>query len=62
LNSQELIAPEISKENPKDENLTAINPTKKESIVSRGINNKAYHVLGHKTANFRKLYVLGREL
>ncbi|XP_059433868.1 calcium-dependent protein kinase 26-like isoform X1 [Corylus avellana] len=62
LNSQELIAPEISKENPKDENLPAINPPKKEAIVSRGINNKAYHVLGHKTANFRKLYVLGREL
>jgi calcium-dependent protein kinase len=62
LNSQELIAPEISKENPKDENLPAINPPKKEAIVSRGINNKAYQVLGQKTANFRKLYVLGREL
>jgi len=62
LNSQQLIAPEISKENPKDENLPAISPTKKEAIVSHGIKNKAYHVLGRKTANFRKLYVLGREL
>jgi hypothetical protein len=39
LNPQEVIAPEISKENPKDENLPAINPTEKESIVIRELWN-----------------------
>ncbi|KAG6778232.1 hypothetical protein POTOM_018086 [Populus tomentosa] len=55
LTSQEL--------NPKkDSNLPLISPTKKDTIMRRGVDNQAYYVLGHKTANIRDLYTLGRKL
>jgi calcium-dependent protein kinase len=46
-NTQQLIAQHFSN----DENSPAIIPTKEEAIVSRGVDNQAYYVLGHKTAN-----------
>ncbi|KAI5592803.1 hypothetical protein POPTR_004G207300v4 [Populus trichocarpa] len=49
--------------NPKkDSNLPLISPTKKDTIMRRGVDNQAYYVLGHKTANIRDLYTLGRKL
>lgn len=62
LNSQQLMSQEFSKENPRNNNLPAISPTKKEAIMRRAIDSQAYYVLGHKTANIRDLYVLGRKL
>ncbi|XP_051144325.1 calcium-dependent protein kinase 26-like [Andrographis paniculata] len=35
---------------------------KKDSIMNRSTTNQAYFVLGHKTANIRDLYTLGRKL
>ncbi|KAF8405588.1 hypothetical protein HHK36_010495 [Tetracentron sinense] len=59
LNSQQLIAEEFAKENPKkDHNLSS----GKQNIMRRGIDNQACYVLGHKTANIRDLYTLGRKL
>jgi calcium-dependent protein kinase len=37
-------------------------PAKEEAIVSRGIANQAYYVLGHETANVHHLYEFGHEL
>ncbi|KAL3597776.1 hypothetical protein D5086_009413 [Populus alba] len=55
LTSQEL--------NPKkDSNLPLISPTKKDTIMRRGVDNQAYYVLGHKTANIRDLYTLGHQV
>ncbi|XP_059434692.1 calcium-dependent protein kinase 4 isoform X2 [Corylus avellana] len=62
LNSQQPISQEFTRENPKSNNLPAISPTKKEATMRRGIDNQAYYVLGHKTANIRDLYMLGRKL
>lgn len=54
---------EHNKENPKmDNNLPLISPTKKDMIMRRSADNQAYYVLGHKTANIRDLYALGRKL
>ncbi|KAJ8767026.1 hypothetical protein K2173_012537 [Erythroxylum novogranatense] len=56
---------ELSKENPpkKDCNSSPLSPTKKEIIMMRlGTDNQAYYVLGHKTANIRDFYTLGRNL
>ncbi|KAH6813252.1 Calcium-dependent protein kinase family protein [Perilla frutescens var. frutescens] len=39
-----------------------INPSKDNSIMTRGMTNQAYFVLGHKTANIRDLYVLGHKM
>jgi calcium-dependent protein kinase len=57
-NTQQLVAQHFSN----DENSPAIIPTKEEAIVSRGIDNQAYYVLGHKTANVHDLYEFGHEL
>ncbi|XAR59900.1 Non-specific serine/threonine protein kinase [Bertholletia excelsa] len=67
LNSQQLVAQEFSKDNHKKENyIISSNPlplsTAKDSIMRRGTENQAYYVLGHKTANIRDLYILGRKL
>lgn len=63
FNSQQLISQELSKEYPKNNNnLPAISPSKKEAIMKRGGDSQAYYVLGHKTANIRDLYTLGRKL
>lgn len=55
---------EFSKDNPKkDNNLPLITPNnKKDLIMRRGVDNQSYYVLGHKTANIRDLYTLGRKL
>ncbi|KZV41543.1 Calmodulin-domain protein kinase 5 isoform 1 [Dorcoceras hygrometricum] len=46
----------------KDPNFPALNSPKKDSVMNRGASNQAYFVLGHKTANIRDLYTLGRKL
>ncbi|WCJ28569.1 Calcium-dependent protein kinase family protein [Euphorbia peplus] len=46
----------------KENNLPVNNLNKKDSIMRRGVDNQAYYVLGHKTANIRDLYTLGRKL
>ncbi|KAL5562317.1 hypothetical protein UlMin_032064 [Ulmus minor] len=58
---------ELTKENPKtkdssNHNKPPITPTKKDTIMRRGIENQTFYVLGHKTANIRDLYTLGRKL
>ncbi|KAL8536265.1 hypothetical protein ACS0TY_011770 [Phlomoides rotata] len=53
---------EFSKEpHKKDSNPPLISP-RKDNIMNRGATNQAYFVLGHKTANIRDLYTLGRKL
>ncbi|GLT29245.1 hypothetical protein SLA2020_041220 [Shorea laevis] len=62
LNSQPLVAKEISKENhQKDHHLPPVSPFKKDNIMRR-VDNQAYHVLGHKTPSIRDLYTLGHKL
>ncbi|KAJ6765595.1 SERINE/THREONINE-PROTEIN KINASE [Salix purpurea] len=46
----------------KDINLPLNSPTKKDTMMRRSVDNQAYYVLGHKTANIRDLYTLGRKL
>ncbi|KAA8535913.1 hypothetical protein F0562_028391 [Nyssa sinensis] len=62
LNSQQLISQEFSKDNPKKENTLPLANPAKESTMRRGNDNQSYFVLGHKTANIRDLYTLGRKL
>ncbi|KAJ0077022.1 hypothetical protein Patl1_35604 [Pistacia atlantica] len=63
LKSQQLVSHEFAKENPKKDNsVPLISPTKKDNIMRRGIDNQTYYVLGHRTANIRDLYTLGRKL
>lgn len=38
------------------------NNLKKDNVMRRGLDNQTYYVLGHKTANIRDLYTLGRKL
>ncbi|XP_021636096.2 calcium-dependent protein kinase 26 isoform X1 [Hevea brasiliensis] len=58
-----LAAQEFSKENSiKDNNLPIVSPKKKDLIMRRGVDTQSYYVLGHKTANIRDLYTLGRKL
>lgn len=56
---------EFSKEplqnHKKDSNPPLISP-RKDNIMNRGATNQAYFVLGHRTANIRDLYTLGRKL
>ncbi|KAI8026050.1 Calcium-dependent protein kinase 4 [Camellia lanceoleosa] len=64
LNTQQLIAQEFSKDYPKkynNSNRPFIISTK-DGIMKRNTDNQAYYVLGHKTANIRDLYTLGRKL
>ncbi|XP_034681536.1 calcium-dependent protein kinase 26 isoform X1 [Vitis riparia] len=63
LNSQQLVSQEFAKENPKKETRVSIlSPTNKDGTMRRGVDNQSYYVLGHKTANIRDLYSLGRKL
>nr|GME18888.1 calcium-dependent protein kinase 26 [Ipomoea batatas] len=48
--------------NPKQDQHLSIISAKRDSIMNRSTNNQAYYVLGHKTANIRDLYTLGRKL
>ncbi|CAI9769023.1 unnamed protein product [Fraxinus pennsylvanica] len=63
--SQHVVAQEFSRDNQpndkKDPNLPLLSP-KKDSSMNRGTTNQSYFVLGHKTANLRDLYTLGRKL
>lgn len=38
------------------------NNLKKDNVMRRGLDNQTYYVLGHRTANIRDLYNLGRKL
>lgn len=66
LNSQpNPISQELSKDNNNNNNNNnppAINPAKRDNIMRRGVDNQSYYVLGHRTANIRDLYTLGRKL
>lgn len=68
LNSQHNpISQELNKDSPKAKdnnknNPPAISPIKRDTIMRRGVDNQSYYVLGHKTANIRDLYTLGRKL
>ena len=63
LKAQQLVAQEFAKENAKKEpRVSIISPTNKDGIMRRGADSQSYFVLGHKTANIRDLYSLGRKL
>ncbi|XP_022989374.1 calcium-dependent protein kinase 26-like [Cucurbita maxima] len=67
INTHNLIAQEFSKENKtkskdNDYNQAFLSPTKKDFTMRKSAENQAYYVLGHKTANIRDLYTLGRKL
>ncbi|KAH6778685.1 Calcium-dependent protein kinase family protein [Perilla frutescens var. hirtella] len=65
LTSQHPASQEFSKDSlpnhKKEANPPLISP-RKDSIMNRGAANQPYFVLGHKTANIRDLYTLGRKL
>lgn len=54
--------PKAKDNNNHTNNPPCISPVKRDAIMRRGIDNQAYYVLGHKTANIRDLYTLGRKL
>lgn len=64
LRAQQLVAQEFGKDNnpKKDHNPVVAVPMSKDGILRKAIDNQAYYVLGHKTANIRDLYMLGRKL
>ncbi|PON89895.1 Serine/threonine protein kinase [Trema orientale] len=71
LNSQHHhTSQELNKENTKakdngnnnSNNPAFVTSTKKDNVMRRGLDNQTYFVLGHKTANIRDLYTLGRKL
>lgn len=58
-----LASQEFSRENPyKDNNFPLLGPNNKDLIMKRSLDTQPYYVLGHKTANIRDLYTLGRKL
>uniref|UniRef100_A0A803NIR4 non-specific serine/threonine protein kinase n=1 Tax=Cannabis sativa TaxID=3483 RepID=A0A803NIR4_CANSA len=64
--SQEL-AKAKENSNNNNSNCNSNNPAfvtsnKKDTIMRKGLDNQTYYVLGHKTANIRDLYTLGRKL
>lgn len=67
INTNNLISQEFAKENKtkskdNDCNPNFFSPTKKDYTMRKSAENQAYYVLGHKTANIRDLYTLGRKL
>lgn len=48
--------------NHQNTNNSYSNNLKKDNVMRRGLENQTYYVLGHKTANIRDLYTLGRKL
>lgn len=63
LRTQQLVSQEfLVDSNPKnDQNPVAVVPTN-DSAMRKQAENQSYYVLGHKTANIRDLYMLGRKL
>jgi len=63
LRTQQLVSEEFGVDNnPKnDHNPVEVVPTK-DSAMRKQAENQSYYVLGHKTANIRDLYMLGRKL
>ncbi|CAI9756432.1 unnamed protein product [Fraxinus pennsylvanica] len=61
LTSQLPIAQEFPKDHQRKQKTDPISP-KKDTIMNRGTTNQPYFVLGHRTANIRDLYTLGRKL
>lgn len=63
LRTQQLVSQEfLVDNNPKnDQNPVAVVPTN-DSAMRKQAENQSYYVLGHKTANIRDLYMLGRKL
>lgn len=62
LTSQQL-AQEFAKDSyPNHKKDPPLISPKKDNIMNRGATNQAYFVLGHKTANIRDIYTLGRKL
>ncbi|KAL0412339.1 UNVERIFIED_CONTAM: Calcium-dependent protein kinase [Sesamum radiatum] len=65
LTSQHLVAQEFSKDTqPDHKKNTTFSPliSPKKDSMNRGTTNQPYAVLGHKTANIRDIYTLGRKL
>ncbi|XP_030539488.2 calcium-dependent protein kinase 26-like [Rhodamnia argentea] len=64
LTSEKLGAPEFDgkKDSKRNDNSPLVSPCKKDIVMRRSADNQAYYVLGHKTANIRDLYTLGRKL
>lgn len=65
LRNQQLVNQEFAQDTntKKDHNSVVVVPMTKDSHTMRKQNdNQAYYVLGHKTANIRDLYMLGRKL
>ncbi|XP_062081513.1 calcium-dependent protein kinase 26 [Humulus lupulus] len=64
--SQELAKDNNTKANDNNTNSNNnpafVTSTKKDTIMRRGLDNQTYYVLGHRTANIRDLYTLGRKL
>lgn len=58
--SQDLYKDAIT--NHQNTNNSYNNNLKKDNVMRRGLDNQTYYVLGHKTANIRDLYTLGRKL
>ncbi|KAI3864635.1 hypothetical protein MKX03_009155 [Papaver bracteatum] len=61
LNTQ-LISEESGKDSPKKSSKLSVFSPRKDNSMRRGMENHAYYVLGHQTANIRDLYTLGRKL
>ncbi|GAV81807.1 Pkinase domain-containing protein/EF_hand_5 domain-containing protein [Cephalotus follicularis] len=63
LNSQQSQEVSTKKNSNNNNRLPLISPRKeRDNIMRRGLDNQSYYVLGHKTANIRDLYDLGRKL
>ncbi|KAH9603400.1 hypothetical protein KSS87_005354 [Heliosperma pusillum] len=64
LKNQEVGNQELGRENPskKDHNPVVVMSDIKENPMRKQSDNQAYCVMGHKTANIRDLYLLGRKL
>ena len=65
--TQHLISQEFSKDSPKKNNNynhhhIPLVTTAKDNFMKRGNDNQTYYILGHRTANIRDLYTLGRKL
>ncbi|XP_074275564.1 calcium-dependent protein kinase 26-like [Silene latifolia] len=63
LKNQEVVNQELARENPpkKDHNPVVMSNSK-DNPMRKPNDNQAYCVMGHKTANIRDLYLLGRKL
>ena len=64
LRNQQLVGQEFGEDNPKKDynSVVVVSMINDNNNMKKQSDNQAYYVLGHKTANIRDLYVLGRKL